>query len=257
MWHYPEINPIALSIGMVNIHWYGLSYLLGISLVWLNISYRNLSQNLPWTSDDINDIVFYAVLGVLIGGRVGYIFFYNVDYFMSDPLVIFRVWEGGMSFHGGFLGVLVSLGIFALVKKKEFFSVMDLIAPSIPIALCCGRLGNFINTELPGRIAEVPWAFIYPGETFGRHPSSLYQAILEGPVLFIILWSFAKKHPPVGAVSALFLICYGILRGFSEQFREPDQHIGFLINGTTMGQILSAPMVVLGFILIWTSYRRR
>ena len=162
-----------------------------------------------------------------------------------------------MSFHGGLLGVLCAIAIYTSKKKIPFFAVTDLIAPSIPIALCCGRLGNFINTELPGRISTVPWAVIFPGETIGRHPSSLYQAILEGPILFLFLWLFTTGRRPMMSTSAFFLISYGALRFFSEFFRAPDTHIGFLVVGTTMGQLLSLPMILLGLLLMWKSYRQK
>ncbi len=257
MLQYPEINPVALNIGVLQIHWYGLSYLLGICLVWANISLRARKDKPQWDSESISDIVFYAVAGVLLGGRLGYIFFYNYDQFLSEPLIIFKIWQGGMSFHGGLLGVLFAIAIYAFKKKIQYFRITDLIAPSIPIALCCGRLGNFINTELPGRVSSVPWAVIFPGDTLGRHPSSLYQAILEGPILFFLLWSFTRKHRPIMSISAFFLISYGALRTFSELFRAPDTHIGFLFVGTTMGQLLSIPMILLGLLLMWISYREK
>ena len=257
MLQYPDINPVALSIGVLQIHWYGLSYLLGISLVWLNISFQTRKNESYWDSESISDIVFYSVAGVLIGGRLGYICFYNYEQFLLDPIIIFKIWEGGMSFHGGLLGVLCAIAIYTYKKKTPFFAVTDLIAPSIPIALCCGRLGNFINTELPGRISNVPWAVIFPGETIARHPSSLYQAILEGPILFLCLWFFTKGRRPIMSISAFFLISYGALRFFSEFFRAPDTHIGFLVVGATMGQLLSLPMILLGLLLMWKSYRQK
>ena len=257
MLQYPEINPVALNIGVLQIHWYGLSYLVGICLVWLNLYFRARRDKLQWDSESISDIVFYSAAGVLVGGRLGYTFFYNFDQFISEPLIIFKIWRGGMSFHGGLLGVLFAIAIYSLKKRIQYFRVTDLIAPSIPIALCCGRLGNFINTELPGRLSNVPWALIFPGETLGRHPSSLYQAILEGPILFFFLWAFSKGNRPIMSVSAFFLISYGALRTISELFRAPDTHIGFLFVGTTMGQLLSLPMILLGLLLMWISYRQK
>ena len=257
MLQYPEINPIALNIGVLQIHWYGLSYLLGICLVWINISFRARKDKSQWDSESISDIVFYAVVGVLLGGRLGYIFFYNHDQFLSEPLIIFKIWQGGMSFHGGLLGVLCAIAVYSKKKKTQYFRVTDLIAPSIPIALCCGRLGNFINTELPGRVSSVPWAVVFPGETLGRHPSSLYQAILEGPILFFFLWAFTRKNRPIMATSAFFLMSYGVFRILSELFRAPDTHIGFLFVGTTMGQLLSLPMILVGLFLMWISYRQK
>ena len=257
MWHYPNIDPIALSLGPVSIHWYALTYLVGISAAWWTLKYRTKTYNLDWTDDDLADMVFYAVLGVLVGGRFGYMFFYGLDRLAADPLSALRIWEGGMSFHGGMLGVLVGIGIFARRKGVGFFTLTDFIAPSIPLGLGCGRIGNFINTELPGRVTDVPWALIYPGEQIGRHPSSLYQAILEGPVLFFILWLFAMKPRPVMAISGLFLLGYASLRIVSEFYREPDAHIGFVASGwVTTGQMLSLPMALLGIALIAYGYIR-
>lgn len=254
MWHYPDIDPIAISVGPVSIHWYAISYLVGISLVWFILRYRSQSNNLGWTDDDLSDIVFYSVLGVLLGGRIGYMFFYGLDNLIHDPVSALKIWQGGMSFHGGLLGVLAGVALFARKRGVRFFEVTDFIAPGIPLALGCGRIGNFINAELPGRISDVPWALIYPGEEFGRHPSSLYQATLEGPVLFAFLWLYSMKPRPVVAVSGMFLIGYGSLRIFSELFREPDAHLGFILfNWVTTGQLLSLPMVLLGLILLFYS----
>lgn len=256
MWHYPNIDPIALDLGAIKIHWYAISYLVGIGLAWLVLNYRIRVQRLAWTNDDLSDIVFYSVLGVIIGGRMGYMLFYGRDILVDDPLALLRVWEGGMSFHGGLLGVLISLVFYARQKKKSFFEVTDFIAPAIPLGLGSGRIGNFINTELPGRATEVPWALVYPGESFGRHPSSLYQALLEGPVLFALLWIFSARPRPAIAVSALFLIGYGSLRTISEFFREPDGHLGFvLLDWLTTGQLLSIPMILVGVGIIFYSYR--
>lgn len=255
MWHYPEIDPIAISLGPVSIHWYALSYLVGIGLVWAMLRHRIQKQGLRWTEDDLSDIVFYSVLGVLLGGRLGYMVFYGFENLIDDPLSALKIWQGGMSFHGGFLGVLAGVVFFARKKGVGFFEVTDFVAPAIPLALGCGRIGNFINAELPGRATEVSWALIYPGEQFGRHPSSLYQAALEGIVLFAVLWLYSMKPKPVMAVSGLFLVGYGSLRIFSERFREPDAHIGFVLSDwVTAGQLLSLPMVILGIFLLFYSY---
>lgn len=258
MWHYPELDPIAVSFGPVSIHWYAISYLVGIGMVWWTLRYRTRTYGLQWTHDDIADIIFYGVLGVLLGGRIGYMLFYGLENLVANPWAALRVWEGGMSFHGGLIGVLLGGAYFAWRRGVRFFQVTDFIAPSIPLALGSGRIGNFINGELPGRMAEVPWALIYPGESFGRHPSSLYQALLEGPVLFALLWFFARKPRPVMAISGLFLLGYGSLRIGSEMFREPDAHIGFvLFESVTTGQLLSLPMALLGIGFIIFSYMKK
>ena len=195
------------------------------------------------------------MLGVLLGGRIGYMLFYGMENLLANPASALRVWEGGMSFHGGLIGVLLGVLWFARKTGRTFFQITDFIAPSIPIALGCGRIGNFINAELPGRVTEVPWGLVYPGEVVARHPSSLYQAMLEGPVLFVLLWVFAMKPRPVMAVSGLFLVGYGLLRIFSETFRLPDSHLGFvLFDQVTQGQLLSLPMVLLGAGFIAYSY---
>ena len=255
--HYPQIDPIAISLGPLSIHWYAISYLVGIGLVWWTLGYRTRRYQLAWSADDISDIVFYAVLGVLLGGRIGYMLFYGSDQLLSNPASLLRIWEGGMSFHGGLIGVLLGVLFYARKKGVGFFEITDFIAPSIPLALGSGRLGNFINAELPGKVTEVPWGFIYPGDTLVRHPSSLYQAALEGPVLFAVLWIFAMKPRPVMAISGLFLVAYGSLRIFSELFREPDAHIGYIFSGwLTTGQLLSLPMALLGLGFIFYSYSK-
>lgn len=255
MWHYPDIDPVAISLGPISIHWYAITYLVGIGLVWWTLGYRNRQYSHRYNDENMSDLVFFAVLGVLLGGRIGYMLFYGMENLVANPLSILRIWEGGMSFHGGMLGVLLGVGWFARKVGRRFFAVTDFIAPSIPLALGCGRMGNFINTELPGRVAEVPWAVVYPGEVMARHPSSLYQAILEGPILFAILWVFAMKPRPVMAVSGMFLLSYGSLRIISECFREPDAHLGYvMLEWVTTGQLLSLPMALLGICFIAYSY---
>ena len=255
MWHYPSIDPVAISIGPISIHWYAITYIVGIGLAWKFLETRIQAHKLKWTNEDLSDLVFYCVLGVLLGGRIGYVIFYGQEMLKVDPLAVLRVWEGGMSFHGGLIGVLFGLGYFAWRKRTAFFQVADFIAPSIPLGLGSGRIGNFINSELPGRLSDVPWALVYPGETVGRHPSSLYQALLEGPLLFVILLVFSRKPRPTMAVSGVFLISYGSVRSFSEFFREPDQHIGFVIRDLiTTGQLLSLPMIVIGVGFLLHSY---
>jgi phosphatidylglycerol:prolipoprotein diacylglycerol transferase len=257
MWHYPQFDPVAISLGPLSIHWYALSYLVGISLAWWSLGIRNRHQNLGWTKEAISDVIFYGVLGVILGGRIGYMLFYGYASLAENPLIIFQLWKGGMSFHGGMLGVSIALFVYSRKYKRPFFEVMDFIAPCIPLGLGCGRIGNFINGELPGRITDVPWAAIYPGEVMGRHPSSLYQAMLEGPVLFLIIWIFASRPRPTMAITGLFLISYGSLRVLSEFFRQPDGHIGFIaFDWVTQGQLLSLPMVLLGIAFVFVSYRR-
>jgi phosphatidylglycerol:prolipoprotein diacylglycerol transferase len=255
MWHYPNLDPVAISLGPISIHWYAISYLVGIGLVWWTLGYRNRRYASGYTDEALSDLVFFAVLGVLLGGRIGYMLFYGMENLLENPASALRVWEGGMSFHGGLIGVLLGVLWFARKTGRTFFQVTDFIAPSIPIALGCGRIGNFINAELPGRVTDVPWGLVYPGEAVARHPSSLYQATLEGPVLLVILWVFAMKPRPVMAVSGLFLVGYGLLRMISEIFREPDAHLGFVMFGqVTQGQLLSLPMVLLGIGFIAYSY---
>ncbi len=255
MWHYPNLDPVAISLGPISIHWYAISYLVGIGLVWWTLGYRNRHYASGYSDEEVSDLVFFAVLGVLLGGRIGYMLFYGMENLLANPASALRVWEGGMSFHGGLIGVLLGVLWFARKTGRTFFQITDFIAPSIPIALGCGRIGNFINAELPGRVTEAPWGLVYPGEVVARHPSSLYQAMLEGPVLFVLLWVFAMKPRPVMAVSGLFLVGYGLLRIFSETFRLPDSHLGFvLFDQVTQGQLLSLPMVLLGAGFIAYSY---
>lgn len=255
---YPDIDPVAISLGPLTVHWYALSYMVGIGLVWWLTSRRaERRADLDWNSEQISDLLFYCVLGVILGGRVGYMLFYNLPVLFDDPLALFRIWEGGMSFHGGMLGVFTGAWWFARKQKKSFFAVTDFIAPAIPVALGCGRLGNFANGELPGRVTDVPWALVFPGDVVARHPSSLYQAVLEGVVLFGLMWTYSMKPRPRMAVSGLFLIGYGCLRMVSEFFREPDAHIGFVaFNWVTMGQVLSVPMVLFGIAFMVAAYRR-
>ena len=257
MWHYPKIDPVLVHIGPLAIHWYAISYLVGIGLVWWVLTRRARSDKIPWNQEQLSDLVFYLVLGVIIGGRVGYMLFYDMPVLIAHPLTLFKIWDGGMSFHGGMLGVFVGMYVYAHMNGRRFFEVADYIAPGIPLALGCGRLGNFANTELPGRVTDVPWAVIWPGQHVGRHPSSLYQAFLEGPVLFTIMWWFSAKPRPRMAVSGLFLISYGSLRTFSECFRQPDPQLGFIAWGwLTMGQLLSFPMIVFGLLFMVYAYRR-
>lgn len=258
MWRYPDIDPVAISLGPVSIHWYAISYLVGIGLAWWTMEIRSKTRAKSWTREQISDLIFYGVLGVILGGRIGYMFFYNFGELLDNPLSLFKIWEGGMSFHGGMLGVLVAIYLFGRRYKRSFFQITDFAAPSIPLGLGCGRLGNFVNGELPGRVTDLPWAVQFPGETVARHPSSLYQFFLEGPVLFVILWWFAAKRRPEMATSGMFLIGYGVLRFFSEFFRAPDPHIGFVaFDWLTTGQLLSLPMILIGMGFMAYSYRTK
>jgi len=258
MWEYPDIDPIAIALGPIAIHWYALSYLAGIAIAWWLFGFRNRLPTGGFSRDDVSDLVFYGVLGVVLGGRLGYVLFYGLGAVSEDPWSLFYVWRGGMSFHGGMIGVAIAVWRFARKHSRSFFSVIDLVAPCVPPALGCGRIGNFINAELPGRVADVPWAVIYPGDYLPRHPSSLYQALLEGPVLFALVWWFARVPRPEMAPTGAFLAGYGVLRFISEFFREPDPHIGFVaFDWMTRGQLLSLPMVLLGATLIAWGYRNR
>jgi phosphatidylglycerol---prolipoprotein diacylglyceryl transferase len=252
---YPQLNPVALQIGPIAIHWYGLTYLVAFGLfMWLGIKRVQLVQfaSRDWGRRDIEDLLFYGVLGVVIGGRLGYALFYKPGYYLSHPLEILAVWKGGMSFHGGLLGVLVAMALFAYTRRRQFLDVTDLIAPCVPTGLASGRIGNFINAELPGRLADpsLPWGMIYPhAGDLPRHPSSLYQFALEGLLLFVILWFYAKKPRGLGQVSGVFLIGYGSLRFIAEYFRQPDEFLGLLALQLSMGQWLCVPMVAAGLAL--------
>jgi phosphatidylglycerol:prolipoprotein diacylglycerol transferase len=243
---YPQIDPVALSLGPLNIHWYGLMYLLGFVFVWLLGRYRSSTHG--WSHAQIEDLLFYGALGVVLGGRLGYILFYDLPANLSDPTNIIRIWEGGMSFHGGLIGVLVAFWYFAKKTQKSFFEVSDFIAPMVPIGLFLGRIGNFINGELWGRVSDVPWAMVFPtGGPEPRHPSQLYEAALEGVLLFIILWWYSSKPRHRGLVSGLFLMGYGAFRFIVEFYRVPDAQYGYLaFDWLTMGQILCLPMLIMG-----------
>lgn len=257
---FPEFDPVAVQIGPLKVHWYGLMYLVGFLGGWWLGMVRAKKPNSGWTTEQISDMLFYVALGVVLGGRIGYTLFYALDKFIADPLMLFRVWEGGMSFHGGFLGVIVAMLLFKRKHHKTFFGVMDFIAPLVTIGLGAGRLGNFINGELWGRTTDAPWGMVFPHAGLEpRHPSQLYQFLLEGLLLFLILWFFSAKPRPRMAVSGLFALCYGLFRFFVEFFRQPDAHMGdggFIAFGwLTMGQLLSLPMVLLGVGLLWWAYR--
>ncbi len=256
---HPEFDPIALQIGPLAIHWYGLMYLIGFGLVWLLGNYRIRTTTAPFSKARFEDLIFYCVAGVVLGGRLGYTLFYQPSYYLHHPLEILYVWQGGMAFHGGLIGVLLAIAIFARRQQLHFLQVSDFLAPLIPLGLAAGRLGNFINGELWGRASSVPWAMIFPQAQDGgiaRHPSQLYQMALEGIVLFVVLWWFSSRPRPMGRVSALFLIGYGAFRFMVEFTREPDSFLGLLAGGLSMGQLLSIPMILAGLALWWWSGRR-
>ncbi|MBL8199487.1 MAG: prolipoprotein diacylglyceryl transferase [Chromatiales bacterium] len=254
MFLYPEFDPVALRIGPLAVRWYGITYLVGFAAAWYLGRRRAARADSPITPLQVDDLIFYAALGIILGGRIGYMLFYGFDQLLDNPLNIFRIWEGGMSFHGGFLGVLLAMWLYARRLGRGFFQLMDFVAPLVPIGLGAGRIGNFINGELWGAPTTVPWAFIVDGEA--RHPSQLYEAGLEGLALFLILWVYSARPRPVMAVSALFLIGYGVFRFAVEFVRLPDAHMGYLAFGwVTMGQVLTLPMLVFGGILWWVAHR--
>ena len=258
MLHWPQLNPIAFHLGPLPVHWYGLTYLVGFVGAWLLGIYRAKHSHGQWRAEQISDLLFYTALGVILGGRIGYTFFYNLPNFLHQPVVIFKVWDGGMSFHGGLLGVIVAILLYCRKTKKNVFQVTDFVSPLVPIGLAAGRVGNFINGELWGRVTTVPWAMVYPqAGPLPRHPSEVYEFFLEGVLLFTILWLYSAKPRPRMAVSALFLLGYGCVRFFAEFFRQPDPQYGYIFwHWVTMGQILSAPMIIIGGWLFWFAYKR-
>ena len=266
---YSKIDPVALQLGPVAIHWYGLTYLAAFAL-FMVLAMRRLHHEpfasvqgpTAWSRKDVEDILFLGVLGVVLGGRLGYCLFYKPAFYAQHPLEIFYVWQGGMSFHGGMLGVIAAQWWFARTRNKPYWQVMDFVAPCVPTGLAAGRVGNFINGELWGRQAPdwLPWGMIFPqsGAMFPRHPSQVYQFLLEGLLLFVLLWLYARKERREGQVSAWFLIGYGAFRFIAEFFREPDQHLMWLrdATGLSMGQWLCVPMIVAGGLLLtWASRR--
>ncbi len=263
VFNHPQFDPVVFAIGPLAIHWYGLMYLVAFAAVLVLGRMRLKSK--PWSGlmdpKGLDDLLLFGVLGVVIGGRLGYVFFYKPAYYLTHPAEIIAVWQGGMAFHGGMLGVIAALAIFARIRRLHFFQVTDFIAPMVPFGLAAGRLGNFINGELWGRPVEsawVPWAMVFPqaGDMLARHPSQLYQMLLEGLLLFVLLWRFSARPRPLGAVSGCFLLGYGLLRWIAEFGREPDDFLGLLSLGLSMGQWLSMPMMLVGAaILVW-SYRR-
>ncbi len=257
---HPEFDPVAIHLGPLPIRWYGLMYLAGFMLfLWFGNRRARQFPERGFSARDLDDLLFYGMLGVVIGGRLGQVFFYDPVYYFHNPLEIFAVWKGGMAFHGGFLGVLVAMAWFGNKHGKSFWQVTDFIAPMVPLGLFTGRIGNFINGELWGRPCDpsLPWAMIFPQAADGilRHPSQLYQAGMEGLMLFGILWWFSSTPRPLRATSSVFLIGYGVFRWIGEYFREPDTGIFGLSYTVSMGQWLSLPMIVAGIWLLWHSYR--
>jgi phosphatidylglycerol:prolipoprotein diacylglycerol transferase len=268
---HPQFDPVALKLGFLQIHWYGLTYLAAFGLFyWLANRRIRLAPFVErgWTSRDIEDLLFWGVLGVVIGGRLGYVIFYKPGDYLAHPLDVFAVWKGGMAFHGGLLGVIAAMALYARSRGRQFLEVMDLVAPCVPTGLACGRIGNFINGELWGRAADpsLPWAMVFPqsGTAVARHPSPLYQFALEGLTLFVLVWLYARR-PAVyeaadgrriwGRAAAAFLFGYGVLRFIAEYFREPDAFLGLLSLGLSMGQWLCVPMVLVGA-AVWVGVGR-
>ena len=261
MFVHPRFDPIALQLGPLAIRWYGLMYLTAFVLFLVLGRLRVRQPHLAargWVPADLEDMLFAGVLGVVLGGRLGYVLFYKPVFYLTHPLDVLRVWEGGMSFHGGFLGVLAAMGWYAWRRRRSYLEVMDLIAPLVPLGLAAGRLGNFINGELWGRVTSGWWGMVFPqaGDGLARHPSQLYQFALEGVALFAVLWLYARRPRPAGAVSAVFLMGYGVFRFIAEFAREPDDFLGLLTFGLSMGQWLSLPMVAGGVYLLWWSGRQ-
>ncbi len=255
---YPQIDPILVAIGPLKVHWYGLMYLVGFAGVWILGQYRAKSTWSPIKPEAIEDLVTYGAIGVILGGRLGYIFFYNFAEFLKDPLILFKIWQGGMSFHGGMLGVFIAMWLFGKKQNCTMLQLTDITAPLCPIGLGAGRLGNFINSELWGRPTDVPWAMVFPnGGPLARHPSQLYEAFLEGVVLFVILWIYTSKPRPTMGATGLAVFCYGCFRFFIEFFRMPDAHLGYLaLDWVTMGQILSTPMILIGGGMLYFAHRK-
>lgn len=250
-----NFNKAAFSIFGWDIYWYGLMYLAAFVAAWLLGRYRAKQPNSGWNKEQVDDLLFYGGMGVILGGRLGYVFFYNFSAFLDNPMVLFHIRDGGMSFHGGLLGVLGALWLFNRKYHKTYFQVVDFAAPLVPLGLGFGRIGNFINGELWGKPTDLPWGMVFPlAGPEPRHPNPLYEAFLEGALLFVILWWFSSKPRPVRAVSGMFALFYGIFRFMIEFVRLPDAHIGYLAWGwLTMGQILSIPLMIIGLFLLWSS----
>jgi phosphatidylglycerol:prolipoprotein diacylglycerol transferase len=250
---FPTIDPVAIKLGPIAIHWYGLAYLTGIGLGWWLLRRAADRSGSLWSRDDVADVVFFAAIGAVLGGRIGYALFYNFSDYLANPLSLLAVWRGGMSFHGGVIGFMIAIALFARARGRPFLAVTDFVLPVVPIGLFFGRIANFVNQELWGAPTTLPWGVVFTHPAAGgvaRHPSQIYEALLEGVVLFFILRFVAARSTRTGAVSATFLLAYGIMRAGIEFVREPDQHIGYLAFGwVTMGQILSLPMLIGGLLI--------
>lgn len=258
---HPDFDPVIFHIGgPLAVRWYGMMYLVGFAAAWWLGRYRASKPGALVNPKQVDDIIFYGMLGAILGGRIGDMIFYQLPVLIENPLMMLKIWQGGMSFHGGFLGVLLAMLLYARSQQLRFFTLMDFIAPLVPIGLGAGRLGNFINQELVGRPTDLPWGMIFPAAQDGiaRHPSQLYQATLEGLVLFLVLWFYSAKSPPRMAVSAVFLLGYGVFRFAVEFARQPDAHMGFIaFDWMTMGQLLSLPMIIVGIWMWWLSYQKQ
>lgn len=256
---HPDFDPIALSIGSLSIHWYGVMYLLGFIAAGVLGHRRAARPDSGWAPDEIMDLVFYIAVGAVVGGRLGYVLFYNLPFYLGNPLDVFAIWDGGMSFHGGLLGALAAAWLYARRTRRSFLAVGDFIAPLCIPGLAFGRLGNFINQELWGRVTDMPWGVLFPSAPgAARHPSQLYEFALEGVALFLIVWVYSARPRESGRVSGLFLLGYGAFRFFVEFFREPDAHLGAVaLDWVTLGQVLSVPMIVLGLYLLGRRVRSR
>lgn len=254
MFTYPEIDPVLFAIGPLKIRWYGLMYVLGFVVAWFLARRRSVRADSPVNPEQVDDLIFYSMLGVIVGGRLGYVLFYGLEYLAADPLYLFKITEGGMSFHGGLLGVMAAMWLYSKKLGVRTMALWDFVAPLAPMGLFFGRVGNFINGELWGKPTDGPWGFKVGNEVL--HPSMLYEALLEGLVLFVILWTFTRVPRPVMSVSGLFLILYGAFRFLVEFVRVPDDHLGYLAFGwLTMGQVLTLPMLLVGVALVVLAYR--
>jgi phosphatidylglycerol:prolipoprotein diacylglycerol transferase len=257
MLSYPNLSPVAFHIGSWPIYWYGLMYLIGFASAWALLSWRAYSSPRGFTQDQVSDLIFYGALGVVIGGRLGYMFFYDLPSLVASPLLLLQVWKGGMSFHGGLIGVLIAMWIFARKHGKPFLALTDFVAPVVPLGLGAGRIGNFINGELWGRVTDSSWGMIFPqAGPLPRHPSQLYEFALEGVLLFCILYFYSRKPRPLGMVSGLLAVGYGVFRCIVEMFREPDIQVGYFFGWVTEGQLLSVPLIMVGIALMIWSQRK-
>ena len=254
---HPQFDPVIFQVGPLAVRWYGTMYLCAFAAFWWLGKLRASRDDSFVKPEYVGDILFYGVLGVIIGGRIGSVFFYNLDQFLQNPFYLFQIWQGGMSFHGGLLGVVIALWLYQRKHGWGFLRFCDFIAPLVPLGLGFGRIGNFINAELWGRPTDVAWGMVFPNvDELARHPSQLYQAALEGLVLFVIIWVYSKSTRPIGSTAALFVMLYGVFRFITEFFREPDGHIGFIaFDWLTMGQLLSVPMILLGLIVFLLAYQ--